>query len=252
MNTKKQRSTFRNKVAVCWQYQKKLSYAKDRAPNIDLSLKTSKIKPISRTLAKQIIIKYEWLGTLPSCSHYFGLFFGMYCAGVTCVSVGGGGANVYAYKEFNLQSQNELAYLQRGANVHWAPTGANSKLVSWTARLVKKQTSAKIMIAYSDTDAGEIGTIYQACNWVCIGKGSSTNQFVSPDGRIYDQKLPHNMGKRYGKSRKEMVEYLLSNGFVRQKSNPKYRYVVVLDRKDKDLLTIVDNKKTEYPKRNAA
>jgi len=246
------RLTFRDRVDICWQKQLRDKYNELGAPDINLSLKRAIVRRVNRKVAEQIILRYEWLGTLPfSCTHYYGLFFGSYCAGVTCSSVGGGGANVYAYKEFGLNSQNEFAYLQRGANVHWSPTGANSKLVSWTCKLLRKDSGAKIIIAYSDSDAGEIGTIYQACSWVYIGKGSSTNQWVSPAGRIYDQKLASNIAKREGIERRDVTKYLKSKGWTEQKSNPKGRYVFVLDTSNKALIERVEKMRKPYPKRGA-
>lgn len=162
---------------------------------------------------------------------------------------GRGGANLYAYKEFGLKSQREFAYLARGANVHWSPIGANSRLVSWTCRLLAKDTVAKIIIAYSDTDAGEIGTIYQACNWTAIGRGASTRQWVAPNGRIYDQKHVSNLAKKTGVPRAKAFRQLIDAGWKEQPSNPKYRYVYILDKTDKALIERVERMRQPYPKR---
>lgn len=246
------RSTFREKQSdICWQKQVRDAHIPDGAPDIDLNLKRAVVRSVTRKMAEQIILKYEWLGTLPfSCNAFYGIFFGSYCAGVTCVSIGGGGgANVYAYKEFGLKHQKELAYLQRGANVHWSPIGANSKLISWTCKLLVKNTAAKLIVAYSDTDAGEIGTVYQACNWICIGRGSSAMQWVSPDGRIMDQKLPSNLAKSKGGTRKQWCAALYKAGWHEQESNPKWRYVFVLDKSDGALVNRVEKMRVPYPKR---
>lgn len=248
-----QRSTFR-KTCDLLAYQKQLrdQYNSEGCPvpQEQLNLKNARVKRVTRELAASIILKYEWLGTLPAVTHYYGIFFGDFCAGVTCVGVGCGGANVYAYKEWNLKHAQELAYLARGANVHWSPVGANSKLVSWTCKLLAQETNAKIVIAYSDTDAGEIGTIYQACNWTCVGRGSSTRQWIDPrNGRVYDQKHPTSLKDRFGGTRAYWAKRLRSEGWVEQQSNPKFRYVCVLDKKNKQLARIVKSKQTPYPKR---
>ena len=118
----------------------------------------------------------------PGLKYHYGIFFGPYCAGVSCLSGAEGTGGVNVHKPFKV-SRSELAILGRGACVHWAPTGTNSKLVSWSCRIMSRNTKIKIIIGYSDNDAGEIGTIYQACNWVYIGRGSSTYQFIAPNGR---------------------------------------------------------------------
>ncbi len=251
-----QRLTFR-KTCDLLAYQKQLRdrYIKEGCPlnESDLNLKNAIVKKVNRKMAESIILKYEWLGTLPMVTHFYGIFFKNYCAGVCCIGVGTGGANINAYKEFNLNNQFELAYLARGANVHWSPIGANSKLVSLACRLLALETNVKIVIAYSDTDAGEIGTIYQACNWTCIGRGSSTMQWIDPrNGRVYDQKHPSNLKNKHGGTRAYWVKRLRKEGWKEQKSNPKIRYVCVLDKKDQNLNKIVISKKTQYPKRPTA
>ena len=88
-----------------------------------------------------------------SSSLHYGIFFGNECGGVCCVAINGTGtAGPFIANQFGIERKH-LTILVRGACVHWAPTGANSKLVSWTARLVAKE-GAKIMLAFSDDDAG--------------------------------------------------------------------------------------------------
>lgn len=242
------RLTFRDKVDVCWQKQLRDKHNAEGVPPVPhLDVKRAIVRPVSRELAKQIIYKYEWLGTMAPTSHHYGIFFGLYCAGVVCVGFNAG-ANLNSSKEFLLESK-QLAYLARGANVHWSPTGANSKLVSWTCRLLERDTSAKIIIAYSDSDAGEIGTIYQACNWIYIGIGSKTRQWVADNGRVFDQKLPYDLKRRNGGTRKLWASRLRADGWIEQDSNPKHRYVYVLDKSDRALVDRVEAMRRPYPKR---
>lgn len=248
------RLTFRSATHdVAWQKQLRDRYLAEGAPPVPhLDLKRAQVRRVSRRLAEQIILKYEWLGTLPSsCTHYYGIFFGPYCAGVTCTGVGASGANLNAHREFGVE-RDQFAYLTRGANVHWSPTGANSKLVSWTCRLLARDSAAKLVIAYSDTDAGEIGTIYQACNWVGIGKGNSTRQWIAPNGRVYDQKYPWNLADKQGGTRAQWCAKLRAAGWREQPSNPKYRYVQILDKSDKALIDRVERMRQPYPKRVAS
>lgn len=228
--------------------------AEGTPPVPHLDVKRAEVRRVSRHLAQQVILKYEWLGTLPPfCQFYYGLFFGSYCAGVACIGVGRGvSANPYMYKEFGLRTIDEMAYLIRGANVHWSPKGANSRLTSWACRLLAGDSMAKLIIAYADTDAGEIGTIYQACNWVHVGRGSSTRQWIAPNGRIYDQKYPYNLAKTRGGTRAQAAAALRRAGWTEQESNPKHRYVYILDKSDKALIDRVERMRQPYPKRAAS
>ena len=260
------RLTFRNAVHdVAWQRQLRDRFAREGLPPglkpEMLDLKKATVRQVSRAVAEQIILKYEWLGTMAATGVHFGLFFGPYCAGVTCVAVGSGSGGTNVHKPFGVD-RHALAILARGACVHWAPVGSNSKLVSWTTRLAPKvDPRLKVMIAYADTDAGEVGTIYQACNWTYIGRGSATRQWVAPNGRVMDQKLPSNIAHSLqakpiagydSVERRDVVTALRANGWREQESNPKHRYVAVLDKSDKALVARVEAMRCEYPKRESA
>jgi len=249
-----QRLTFRDVCNdVAWQKQLRDRYNEEGLPAglspDDLVLSKSIIKRVNRKIAESIILKYEWLGTLPPLTHFYGIFFKEFCAGVVCIGVGSGGANSNAYKELGLSSPQELAYMARGANVHWSPSGANSRLVSFACKLLAKDSGAKAVIAYSDTDAGEIGTIYQACNWFCVGRGVSLDQWVSPAGKINDHKFPYDLSRKHGGTRDYWIKRLIKEGFKRQKTNRKYRYVCPLDKKNEALMAFLKNKQVPYPKR---
>lgn len=243
------RSTFREPVSVCWQKQLRDRYIGEGTPPVsNLKVKDARVKRVSRKIAEQIILKYEWLGTMAKTGYHYGIFFGNWCAGVTCVASGAATGGVNSHKPFRIK-RNELGVLARGACVHWAPSGTNSKLVSWTCRLLRSDTFCKVLIAYADTDAGEIGTIYQACNWVYIGVGSSTRQWIAPNGRVYDQKLPYDLKRSRGGTRAQWVKQLRKGGWTEQASNPKHRYVYVLDTKNRLLADRVERMRQPYPKR---
>lgn len=260
------RATFRPIVAgqPAWQKQLRDRYLAIPAPAIELDLATARVRPISRKLAESIILRYEWLGTLPPVQRYFGIFFGAYLAGVTAVAVGNGTAGAFTSKQYGLVGR-ELATLTRGACVHWAPPGTNSKLVAWTVRLLRElEPGAKLLVAYADEEAGEIGTIYQASGWTYIGLGATVVEWVSPSGTVSNTRFlgatSHDRGRTVsrgvaptrGKNRtRKASEALLSAGWSKQRSNPKRRYVVVLDRKDRDLVARIARKALPYPKRPA-
>lgn len=216
-----------------------------------LDVKRADVRRVSRRLAAQVIYKYEWLGTMAQTGYHYGIFFGSYCAGVCCVAAGGGTGGVNSHMPFSVKS-HELAVLARGACTHWSPVGANSKLVSWTCRLFAKDSACKVVMAYSDTDAGEIGTIYQACNWIYIGTGAATRQWIAPSGRVYDQKLPYDLKRRQGGTRAQFTQALRAAGWREQASNPKHRYAFILDKSDAALVARVERMRQPYPKRAAS
>ena len=109
-------------------------------------------------------------------------------------------------------------------------------------------------IAYADTAAGEIGTVYQATNWVCIGRGNSTKQMVHPKtGRAYDQKLSWNLAwaTDFKISRRQARQKLLKEGFVERDTNPKWRYIYILadGAEGEAIYKRIAHLVTPYPKR---
>lgn len=243
------RFTFREAAGdVAWQRQLRDQHLSEGTPPVPhLDVARSLILPVSRRMAEQIILKYEWLGTMAQTRHHFGIFFGAYCAGVTCVGSNCTGGAM-SHRQFGIESR-DLLVLARGACVHWAPTGANSRLIAWTCRLLQRDRLGKVLIAYSDTDAGEIGTVYQACNWVCIGRGSVTRQWIAPNGRVYDQMKPRDLSRDRGGQRLGWVAALKRAGWREQQSNPKHRYVYLLDRSDRALAERIERLRQPYPKR---
>jgi len=243
------RLTFREKCPdVCWQKQLRDKHNYEGMPvGAVLDLKKAQVRPVSRRVAEQIIKKYEWLGTMGAgTQRHYGVFFGAFCAGVTTFA--SSGAIPAMPKMFRLTS-SEVSYLARGACVHWAPNGTNSRLIARSC-IEEKKHGIKIIVAFSDSDAGEIGTVYQASNWFYIGKSDSGwFQWVSPKGKIWSSNSLTKRRSQFGVKCKDIEEELLKAGWKKQISNPKGRYIFLVDNKDQRLKKLLENIKQPYPKR---
>ena len=142
---------------------------------IPKSLHGFEIIQITKEQAEPIILKYEWLGTINRFPvAYYGLFspFGE-IHGVACFGRGNG---TNAGKITTSEISRPIA-LERGACVHYSHPHAPSFLVSGACRAMYRDHGYNTFYAYSDPDAGEVGTIYQACNWFYLGQspGRTTN-----------------------------------------------------------------------------
>jgi hypothetical protein len=244
------RETWREKATdVAYQRQLRDRFVGEWSPPVTLELGQSVVRPLSRKAAEQVILRYEWLGTMSATSRHFGLFFGGYCAGVTCVGGANCTAGPWTYKMFGIE-RSELLILARGACVHWAPPGANSRLVSWTCKLLARERAGKVLVAYADSDAGEIGTIYQACNWTYIGPSTTSYwELVAPSGRVLNQQNVTAWARRARLTYTEAMAQLAEQGWTKQKPNAKHRYVYPLDKKDGALAERLDAMRLPYPKR---
>jgi len=234
--------------AKAWQRQIRDSYEHYGSPVADPILKTARVKRVARTTAERIILMYEWLGTMGASGLYYGIYFGPYCAGVTCVAPNGAGAAaVNAGGDYGV-TQREMAFLVRGACVHWAPPGSNSKLVSWTVRFVREDAPTnKILMAYADPDAGEIGTIYQACNWTYIGNtGEARNQIRSPSGTLFHLKTVWDWAKQRKVKYTDLLGTLKREGWVVATSSGKGKYAVALHG---SMTPVLSSLSLPYPKR---
>jgi hypothetical protein len=154
----------------------------DREALSDDVLSQSCVVPISNTEAAAIILKYEWLGTMAAGTKFcYALKFNSEVLGVSCFS-NGGSSQAKVICDIPAKS----ICLARGACVPHAPQGAGSFLVRHACRQAHQDFGYDVFFAYSDPEAGEMGTIYQAVGWEYINIKDSNGiktSFVSPDGR---------------------------------------------------------------------
>jgi hypothetical protein len=206
-------------------------------------IKASIVREISYADAKVIIEKYEYLGTMPPFPlHYFGIFFGSRL----------GGATVYASEPTeNLGVWDKLGYtgkiicLARGACAHWAHEHSASRLISRSMRLLPHRY--EVITATVDPAAGEIGTIYQACNFDFVGtmaSGGDRLRVTDRDGQVFSDREARN---RFGSS---SVDSLLQAGLHVERVGRKGRYFAFRGPDRAALRTAIADRIRPYPKRN--
>ncbi len=245
-------------VGIAHQY--KIRVAKEKAKvhsllgnyweGLDLDIKKAVVKKVPKETAKKIILEYEWLGTMSTTSHHYGIYFDNVCGGVVCYG-NNCTANFNVPTEFGLTIK-EVWTLARGACVHWTPKGSASKLIAQSLKLFKEDVpEAQVVIAYSDTNAGEIGTVYQATNWFYIGMSGRTtvNYFNRQLGRKFDERQLHEFKKQWNCTRKEVKEKLLAAGWEIEKKAIKHRYIFIIGNKKEKRVILRKVKIFAYPKR---
>jgi hypothetical protein len=215
--------------------------------HLDLSLKKAVVKEITRPIAEKIILQYEWLGDMAITNKYYGIFFDNFCGGAICINTNGvcpGNGH-----EFGLRDK-DIAYFARGACAFWTPIGAASKLLSFALKF-EKIRGAKMAIAFADTDAGEYGTVYQATNWICLGRQKHISYQYVKNNKVIDSRSISQKSRQKGVSIKFYETMLEKNGWLRQATNAKYRYMYILaNEPEKDAIyERIKSKMTEYPKR---
>jgi len=148
------------------EFEKKRCLFPDFYKNIDLRLKNADIKEIDYNCSKSIILKYEWLKSMPAFQlKHYGIFFNGCCGGVVIFSPeyseAWGVWDKYGFTK-------KIILLSRGASTYWAPKNTASKLIMGAIKKLPERF--KVISATVDSDAGEIGTItpFKKCFGKCF------------------------------------------------------------------------------------
>jgi hypothetical protein len=148
---------------------------------------TATVREISYAEAKAFILKYEWLGNMGTTARTFGLFFGDELAAVECFGhPGSEGIKNICGKEH----EDKVYWIARGACAPWVPDrGAASYLIArscemmgqpWKTAKGREMSPKFAFLATGDTDAGEVGQVYQSSNWLYLGKTTVDRMFLKP------------------------------------------------------------------------
>lgn len=227
---------------------------------INRDISNAVVRPINRDLAKEIVEEYEWLGCMPAIGmYYFGIFYDDVCAGVTVFGK--------EYSE-NLGHWDKYHYtgrmllLARGVCVHWAHPHSGSKLVMESIKQLPEQYD--VITATIDQAAGEIGTIYQACNFTYTGSMRESNPNIKtgksksrfgvriacdkfPNGKIYGSR---SMRAKVGSQKKaDILAKYPDAVFVPQYNKHRYFYYRGSKSNKKFLKKQVEHMIKPYPKR---
>lgn len=129
---------------------------------------------------KSFIERHEWLGKMPIwTTHRFtarlkksGLLAG------TIVM-----ATPYTFSDLlGRENQGKEKLIARGASISWSPKNLGSWMIMRSIRWMVQNTDFRYFTAYSDPEAKELGTIYQACNFHYLGqKFGAGMQYLDPD-----------------------------------------------------------------------
>lgn len=167
----------------CYQYQKRLDtlhedlathgWTEDDIANI--SLDDFEFSPIStqeeKREAKQFIERYEWLGTIGSFpTHWFTARYKGILGGVIIMGMPN------SFSKMLGENTNDLERLiSRGASASWCPFNLGSKFLMWAMKWMVHNTPYRLFTCYSDPQAKEIGSIYQALNFYYLGQKSGAS-----------------------------------------------------------------------------
>ena len=179
----------------CWQYEiRKQNLEKDielsritkseasslRVSDFEFSHISQKNKEMCQKV-KVFILRHEWLGKMPHRpTHRFIATYRGQLAGVIVMAT----PNAFSHL-LGRENRDKEKLISRGACISWSPKNLASSLVMFSIRWMVNSTSYRYFSAYSDPEAFELGTIYQASNFIYLGQNSGAKF------EYYDPDLPH-------------------------------------------------------------
>ena len=120
--------------------------------------------------ATEFIKRYEWLGTVGSYpTHWFAARYKGILGGVIIMGMPNSFSKLLGEKTKDIER-----LIARGASASWTPMNLGSKFLMWCIKWMIKNTQYRLFTCYSDLQAKENGSIYQALNFYFLGAGSGT------------------------------------------------------------------------------
>lgn len=222
------------------------------------------IRSISKSVAKNLIIKNHYSHKWTMCQVAYGIFFkeeieNRFIEGcfekLIGVCVYGSPVGRSAADSFcSLVKNDEVLELTR----LWVEDGYGKNIESWfinqTFKLLRVEfPNIKIILSYSDEEQGHKGIIYQATGFYYQGnKGIALmpNYSVSLVGPPYEWTHSRTVQATYGSHNVEYLKKKIGHTFWRKKESTKHRYFYILANKveKKKILANLKHPCLPYPK----
>jgi len=164
----------------CWQHEMKTKTLEEDVKNFGLSqFEIESLSPKDFSLSfvdkdekekcqeiKTFIERYEWLGKLPVwVTHRFAFHWNDILIGALILSTPNKFSNLLGEEH-----KDKEKLISRGATISFAPKNTASWMIMGSINWMVHNTPFRIFTAYSDPDAKELGTVYQASNFYYLGQ----------------------------------------------------------------------------------
>ena len=180
----------------CWQYEIRLRNREDDLREAGLTeedVKDLRVEDftfrevVNKEEARDFILRHEWLGTISQyTTHWFGCYYKERLAGVQLFNM----PNAFS-KALGENTPKLERLISRGACISWSPKNLASAFLMWCIDWMVKNTTYRLFTAYSDPEAKELGTIYQACNFYYLGQTfGASRRYINPyTGRVVSDRF---------------------------------------------------------------
>lgn len=208
-----------------------------------LKSKYAEVREIGVNLAKNLIEPLEYLDSMGTPSFAFGLFHKEQLLGAVCFSQPPSSESAAAI--CGERFFDKVIFLQRGACLPQAPQNSSSYLIASSTQKLP-ELGYNLVIAYADERAGEIGTVYQADNWIYTGTTKEHLEYFM-NGEWKDGREARSYYKRHNFPKPTVENYNT------RRSPPKHRYIKIVGSKPmtEKLTRELNFEVKEYPKRTS-
>jgi len=182
------------------------------------------VKKIDNNKAKQIIVNNHYSHSWTACKHALGLFKSDLLVGVAVYGIPvGRNAIISISPDIGEGQVLELTRL-------WIADSEGKNTESWflgqTFRWLKQNDkNIKVLLSYSDPNAGHVGTIYQATNWLYQGRNTDDRWYLINGELLHPRTVYSRFGTRALEELKNM-DAVKSVEIVEVER--RYRYLYIL------------------------
>ena len=207
-----------------------------------------KLKVINNAFAKQFMIENHYTKSCAKATISFG-FYTEKEELSTVIVYGQPSGKYLASSIYDGCKESECLELLRLFSYDWNVKNTESYCIAKSIKYIKENMKEiKVLISYADTSAGHIGYIYQASNWLYIGKGSCERK-IFIDGQRQHRR---NLYDLYGTSSIPKLKEILGERLqISEEKFSKNKYIYITANK-KEKKEIIKKLKTipisEYPK----
>ena len=179
---------------------------------------------VSRVSASDVVEftkRYHYAGeaSANACSWRYGLWHGAMLYGVVSYNLP---TRSVCESVFGPEHHDKVWHMNRLVCADTAPPMSESRLIGQSLRQIHREHGVWAVVTYADTNAGHIGTVYQATNALYTGLSVIKYFYVDEDG---------NHRSRYQDGNTVTAELAAKRNWVRREGKPKHRYVYILGTK---------------------
>ena len=187
------------------------------------------VRQIDCRLARGYIAAFHYSQTMPDSSRFI---YGLYCSGAlsgVCVFGMGAGKNQYTAICPGIKN-GEYIELTRLWLEDTLPRNSESYFISRSIRMLPKEI--KMVVSFSDELQDHYGYIYQASNFIYLGRNDGGNMLVTEDGVEKHPRLLGIYRMRHPEYRDYSAEQLMELlGYKYVRGGCKHRYVYFRDKR---------------------